>query len=266
MIDIHNHIIFEFDDGPRTIDESLEMLKIAADQGIRVVFATSHFDELIHAELEKDYFRKLDRLREKARESAVDINLYSGSELFFHHFMNETVKSNKVTTLGGQGSYVLMEFSLYFMPQGPEDALFNLNMDGYHPIIAHPERYGKIIENPLMVLKFIKHGGLLQVNAGSILGSFGKRVQKTAMWMLERRLVHFIASDAHAPEGRSFKLAKCVEFLKGHLDEEYIREMVEVYPGKIIANEPLEKMTIPEAVIDQENGFLHKFRSKLKFI
>ena len=108
MIDTHNHIIYEFDDGPRSLNESLEMLKMAADQGITDVFATSHFSEVIQYELENDYFRKLEILKNEVRDKEISIRLHSGSEIFFHHYMLETIKNTRVSTLGGMEKYVLI--------------------------------------------------------------------------------------------------------------------------------------------------------------
>ena len=246
MIDIHNHIIFDFDDGPRTLEESLEMLKIAADQGITEVFATSHFTEVISKDVENTYFERLNILREKVVEHNIPVNLYSGSEIFFHHFIHETVKKGRVTTLGNQNKYVLMEFPMYLMPNGVEEALYRLSMEGYIPIIAHPERYTTMHSRPEKLLNFVQYGGLLQVNTGSILGDFGKPCQKTAMWLLEQRVVHFIASDAHAPTGRAFKMEKAVKALQGHFDQDYIDELVERNARKIIQNRELEPKQIPD--------------------
>jgi protein-tyrosine phosphatase len=246
MIDIHNHIIFDFDDGPKKLDESLEMLKIAADQGITEVFATSHFNELIPSNVEDIYFERLNILREKVIEHNIPVNLYSGSEIFFHHLIHETVKKSRVTTLGNQNKYVLMEFPMYLIPNGIEEALYRLSMEGYIPIIAHPERYTSMHSRPEKLLNFIKFGGLLQVNAGSILGEFGKPCQKTAMWLLEQKVVHFIASDAHAPVGRAFKLAKAARALQDNFDQDYIDELVEKNARKIIQNRELEPKQLPE--------------------
>ncbi len=266
MIDIHNHIIYQFDDGPRSLEESLEMLKMASDQGITDVFATSHFSEMVPEELEEDYFQKLEILRREVRDQEIGIRLHSGSEIFFHHYMLETVKQIRVSTLGGLEKYVLMEFPLFLMPTGVEDTLYRLTMEGFIPIVAHPERYSALHNNPRKILNFIKFGGLLQVNAGSVLGEFGRTVKKIAMWLLENQLVHFIGSDAHSPSGgRTFKLLQAAHELEAHLDKAYINALVETNPRCIIDNIKLEKMEIPEAE-PEPAGFLSRVRRRIKFI
>ncbi|RMF57380.1 MAG: hypothetical protein D6748_11330 [Calditrichaeota bacterium] len=261
MIDIHNHIIYEFDDGPKSLNESLEMLRIAVDQGIKAVFATSHFSEVIHPEQEKDYFEKLQILRDKIQEKSIPIEIFSGSEMFYHHYLEKTAKQSKVGTLCALGQYVLMEFPLYLMPSGVEETLFRLSVEDITPIIAHPERYSTVIDHPAKVYDFLKHGALLQVNAGSVLGKFGRKVKKVAMWLLENNLVHFIGSDAHSPKGRTFELANTAEYLKNHLDENYLAELVEKNAQNIIDNKRLEKIQLEET--EEASNLFLRFKRKL---
>lgn len=263
MIDIHNHIIYKFDDGPKTLDESIEMLKMAVDQGITDVFATSHFNEVVNQEQEDDYFTKLDHLRETLRDKNIPVRLYSGSEMFFHHYIAQTLTKRRVGTLAETNRYVLMEFPLYLMPVGAEETLFNLTMEGYRPIIAHPERYSALHNHPEKILHFIRHGGLLQVNTGSVLGKFGRTVQKISLWLIENRYVHFLASDAHSPEGRGFRLAEAVATLEKDFDKNYIQTLVKDNPQKIIDNVMIEPLTLPEE--EPEKGFIQRVRERLKF-
>jgi len=263
MIDIHNHVIYKFDDGPKTLDESIELLKMAADQGITDVFATSHFNEVVNKDQEDDYFTKLNHLQETLKEQKIPIRLYSGSEMFFHHYIHQTLAKLNVGTLAKTNHYVLMEFPLYLMPVGAEETLFNLTMEGYRPIIAHPERYSALHNHPEKILHFIRHGGLLQVNAGSVLGGFGRTVQKISLWLIENQYAHFLASDAHSPNGRGFKLAEAVAALEKDFDKDYIQTLVYDNPQKIIDNVIMEPLTLPEE--EPEKGFLQRVRERLKF-
>ncbi|MGH1362610.1 MAG: tyrosine-protein phosphatase [Calditrichia bacterium] len=265
MIDIHNHIIFRFDDGPKTLNESLDMLRMAADQGITDVFATSHFNEMIPQETEEDYFNKLALLREEVDKKNIAIKLHSGSEMFYHHFMDKTVASSRVTTLADQNQYILMEFPMFLMPTGVEDTVFKLTMDDYIPIIAHPERYSVIIEKPEKIVLFIRYGGLLQVNAGSIVGDFGRRVQKIALNLLEKQLVHFVASDAHSTKGRSFKLDKAISVMEENLDKEYVKQLTQTNPAAILSRERLKNVALPQLELEDESGgFLSRVKRRFK--
>ncbi|MFZ0390137.1 MAG: CpsB/CapC family capsule biosynthesis tyrosine phosphatase [Calditrichia bacterium] len=245
FIDIHNHLIPEFDDGPKTVSESLDMLKMALDQGITEVFATSHFTEYIPEKVKTEYCNKLQALREEALAHNLKINIYSGAELFFHHYLDETVRKNRITTLGGFGQYVLLEFPMFQSPEGVEDVLFRLSVDQFIPIVAHPERYNAVMENSTLVHQYIRHGALLQVNAGSIMGDFGKAVQETAMELLENQLIHFIASDAHSSSERKFRLREVYQTLKEHLPQAYLQKLLYQNPRSIIDEVVLEKVALP---------------------
>ncbi len=99
------------------------------------------------------------------------------------------------------------------------------------------------------------------MNAGSILGYFGKEIQKSSMWMLENKLVHFISSDAHTPKGRTFKLKETVEALKPYLDEDYISELVEKNARKILNSEKIEKVDVPEP--PEQESFLKRLKKRI---
>ena len=258
MIDIHNHLIPEFDDGSKSFAESLEMLKQAQEQGITDVFATSHFNEYIPAELEEEYFIKLQKLREEALANDIRVNIHSGSEIFYHHYVESTVKKSRVTTLGGMGQYVLIEFPLFQMPAGVEDVLFRLSVENYIPIVAHPERYTAVLQNISKATGYIQFGGLLQLNGGSILGHFGKEVQEVSLSLLEKGFVHFIASDAHSSRGRTFVLRNVYESLKDRFPEDYLTELLYSNPRRIIDNISIEKAQIPEG--EKESGFFKKMK------
>jgi protein-tyrosine phosphatase len=261
MIDIHSHLIPQFDDGPRSFEESLDMLKLACDQGITDVFATSHFNEYIPAELEKEYFQKLKRLQKKAEKEKLQINIHSGAEIFYHHYVEETVKKSKVATMGNWGQYVLIEFPMFQMPSGAENILFRLIANNYIPIVSHPERYTLIIDRPRKARIFCKFGGLLQINGGSVLGHFGKEIRRTSMALLEQRLVHFIASDAHLPYGRTFILKQVYEFLKNDIEKEYLNELLFENPLKIIQKDRIENTRISE---EKKFGYLKLLKNRLK--
>ena len=265
MIDIHNHVIYEFDDGPGSRQEALDMLRVAADQGISDVFATSHFSEYITDAQEADYFTKLSLLQSTLVDKQIPITLHSGSELFFHPFLEKTARERRGARLTGEGRYILFELPLYLMPKGVEETLFQLQMSNWQPIVAHPERYSALHDKPHKILKFIQFGGLLQVNAGSVLGEFGRTVQRIAMWLLENEYVHFLGSDAHKPTGRTFKLSDATEALREHLDPDYIRALTGGNAAKIIEGERIEPLTLPEET-PSAKGFLSRVRDRLKFI
>ncbi len=262
MIDIHSHLIPRFDDGPKSFEESLKMLRHAAAQGISAVFATSHFNEYIPPEVESEYQEKLQQLQEKVVAKKIPVTIYPGAEIFYHHFVEKTVKMRHLTTLGNWGQYVLIEFPMFQMPDGAEEVLFRLNAENYIPIVAHPERYVVVINKPARVYNFIRHGGLLQLNGGSILGHFGKDIQKTALYLLNNRLAHFIASDAHSPDNRPFVLREVFQLLKDRLPEDYLEQLLWKNQMAIIDRVALSPVSLPE--LPDKTGFLQTIKNRFK--
>ena len=262
MIDIHSHLIPEFDDGPKTFEESLQMLQIAEAQGITDVFATSHFQEIIPYQMEEDYLVKLEELQNRAVAMNLNVNIHSGGELFYHEQLDETIKHHKVTTLGNWGQYVLFEFPMYLMPDGAENILFKLSAANYIPVVAHPERYSIVIRKPRRVLEFLKFGGLIQMNGGSILGHFGKEIQKVSLHLLKNNLVQFIASDAHTVKGRTFVLKNVYDFLEDEIPEDYLEELLDLNPRKIINREMVEKPDLQKS--EPDGGILSRLRNRFK--
>ena len=127
--------------------------------------------------------------------------------------------------------------------------------------MSHPERYTLIIDRPRKARVFNKFGGLLQINGGSVLGHFGKEIQRTSLALLEQRLVHFIASDAHLPNGRTFILKQVYEFLKNDFEQEYLNELLFKNPLKIIQKVRLENIQVSE---EKKYSFLTRFKNRLK--
>ncbi len=265
LIDIHNHLIPDFDDGPPDWKVTMEMLRQAVKQGITDVFATSHFSEYIAPELVKEYLRKFEELQGKIKEEGLPLRVHSGSELFYHPYIAKSIEGVPVATLANRGQYVLMEFPMFQALEGFEDALFRLSMEDYIPIIAHPERYMAVVNDFEVVYRFIKFGGLLQINGGSILGHFGKDVQKTSLKILEQGLAHFVASDAHThKKGRCFVLREVVYFLADKIPLEYLEKLVRENPRAILTGERLEKVEAPREV--PKKGFLQKIKKSFRFL
>jgi protein-tyrosine phosphatase len=217
MIDLHAHLLPEIDDGPQTLDEALEMLRVAQADGISKIVATPH----ILGQLNEDKCRvieeKFEELKIAAQQDGLSIELHLAVEAFVTPDFSSLLKL-ECGTYGGRKKFLLMEFSFTDLPLGYDQIIRNILKTGAIPLIAHPERNDKIINNLIHAKKMFEAGALLQVTAGSILGEFGRKVQKVALEMLENDLIYVIASDAHSAERRPPVLSeakKYVEMLTG---------------------------------------------------
>ena len=249
MIDFHNHILPEADDGSQTMEESIKMLRYAQDQGITDVVNTIHFQ---HPKLEGmntdfDYVSSLkDGLLKEMKKENININIHLGAEVFFNFNLLDII-DNPLTTFGN-GKYMLIEFQTFMFPDKYEEELYKLKMSGTTPIIAHPERYKPIQNNINIIKKLINSGCLMQIDAGSILGDFGENCKITAKHILKHNMAHIIGSDSHNSKRRNFCLSKAIQVAKSIINPKIIDSLVFENPKKIINGEKIE----PFEVIEEE--------------
>ena len=212
MIDFHNHVLFDVDDGPKTLEESIDMVRFAYNQGVTDIVQTVHFQ---HPKMEgknTDYKYLVDRVRDfqsKIDKEKIKVKIHLSSEVFFLPNLLE-ISKNPLTKIGN-GKFMLIEFRSDLFPTGYEDEFYQLKLNGITPIIAHPERY-RFVQLDKNVLKKWKNAGyIILLDAGSILGKFGNYTKNLALEILDMSCVHLIGSDAHNNKHRNFCLKDAYE-------------------------------------------------------
>ena len=196
MIDIHAHILPGLDDGPKTIPEALALARAAWNAGTEILVATPHV--LDHLDLNHNLLilTRYEELKRLLESELPGLQLLLGSELYFRPNLSN-LTHYEVATICGTGCYMLVEFSLIDIPGGFERELKNLRRSGIIPVIAHPERTASVHKRPSLIGRMVEAGALIQVNAGSLTGLFGRVVKRLAHNLLKKGWVHVIASDAH---------------------------------------------------------------------
>ena len=215
MIDFHNHVLHDVDDGPKTIEESMKMLSCASAQGITDIVQTVLFQ---HPKMEGksvDYDYLLSKVKEIQMlidKNNLNIKMHLSAEVFYLPNLVE-ISSNPLVTIGNS-KYMLIEFSTNIFPTGYDDEIFKLQMHGINPIIAHPERYRFVQKDIKILEKWIGRDYVIQIDAGSILGHFGNKVKKISYRMIEEGYIHLIGSDAHNNKKRNFCIKEAYDLLK----------------------------------------------------
>lgn len=209
-IDIHTHILPNVDDGSSSFNMSNEMLKLELLDNVETIVLTPHYF------INKFYATDKNLLKEKYLEfkekfKDFKIKFVLGAELYYTEELRKEFNQHKVITLG-DSNYVLIEFSLIQNYYEIADIISEINYLGYRPILAHPERYHYLSHKDIKVIK--EAGALIQINTSSILGDFGKSIQKKAFKFLKEDLVDFIASDAHSTGIRKPNLKKTLDFVE----------------------------------------------------
>ena len=235
MVDIHSHILSAVDDGARNLDESLEMCRRSADDGITTIVATPHAHDSVHKTHAPEFLRqKVDELNSLLK-GAPRIEL--GCELrFTHEVVKQVCQDQSAPTIAG-GPYVLVEFPHRILPPGSERALFELMGYQIRPIIAHPERNQMIIAEPERFFPLVEMGVLGQADSGSFTGQFGKAVQQTATVLLEHGLVHCLASDCHNTRNRLPGLSEAVAAVAHLAGHDFAGAMAGANPAAIVRGE-----------------------------
>jgi protein-tyrosine phosphatase len=238
MIDIHSHILPNFDDGARTIEESVALASAAAAEGTRIFFATPHISNERDLETSRYISVAAASLQNDLNRLGVQVQIVPGAEVFPSEFVLRALDNNIPITLGIGGRYLLLDSPITSMPNGLEQLVFDLQTRGITPILAHPERSMPIQQNPKMIESLVQRGMLVQIDASSILGTHGKAARNTAISMLSHNWVHFMASDVHSQRRKS-SLAEAARKLTGVIGDEKVTELTKTNGRRILDGEPV---------------------------
>lgn len=198
MYDIHCHILPDLDDGPKTLEDAVAMARIAAADGTHTIIATPHGEQVVIKGGKEALNERVRSFAETLRTEGIDLRINTGVEYFLDTALLQQAKEGRVVTLNGS-RYVLVELDFHQWSPHTEEAFFQLQLAGYIPVLAHPERQANIQQSPERLESLVERGVLSEVTAGSLLGEFGDRAQGSAEELVRRGLVHFIASDGHSP-------------------------------------------------------------------
>ncbi len=220
MIDIHCHILPGVDDGSQSMDESLEMARYAVKEGIHTIIATPHHGNGTWENEANLVFEKVERLNAELDKNNIPLKVLPGQEVRVRKQVLEECRSGRTIPLN-MSRYILIEFSFTELPERIDELFDQLRSRNLIPIIAHPERYPYIVENPQILTRLVSQGSLSQVTAQSLTGSFGPQLQAISLELCRRNLVHLIASDAHNVKTRPFELKEAYETVEEKLGAVY---------------------------------------------
>ena len=240
FIDIHCHVLPDVDDGPRTMEASLEMLKVAAGDGISTIVATPHRLDGVYDCSHEMVQRRLAELRRAASEAGIPIELLPGADVHLHEDLVELVRRDPSLTLCGQGKYLMLEMPADSIPFEMPQMVFRLLVLGVVPIISHPERNARVRERPQQLLNLVRQGALVQVTAASLLGECGRRVRECTRRLLQHGAVHFIATDAHDAEVRAPLLAEAVRVCEEWVGTDETLKLVVDNPRAAVTGETID--------------------------
>lgn len=235
MIDIHSHILWGLDDGAESLDQTLAMLRLAAEHGTTDIVATPHAN--FEFRYQEDIVRE--RIAEASAAAGGTPRIHRGCDfhLSFDNVQDALARPSRYWV--GGGPYLLVEFPDASIA-GMGQALSVLLERGLVPVMTHPERQLQLREIPAEFQQWIQEGCLVQVTAQSLLGRFGKHAEDSAWQMIERGLAHFVASDAHDERDRVPCLDAAFAEVAKRAGEPLARRLFIENPRAVIAGERIE--------------------------
>ena len=213
MIDIHTHVLPFVDDGSKSMDDSLNLLRVEAESGVLDVVCTPHLRSNYRADKE-EVDKVFEDVKSRLSQENIKVNIHLGRELYISKHYKSNVKTFSATMPNPK--YVLIEFSFSFDCEVVETVYELIGM-GYTPIVAHPERYPYLTIDDVVDIK--SAGGLIQINADAITSSVFSRSGRFGKKLLGLDLVDFVASDIHY--GRKNNLAKAYTIVSKKYGKEY---------------------------------------------
>ena len=237
-IDIHNHILPGLDDGAANEEETLRMLRVAAEDGITDLIATPHFHYRRGHAVPEKVRKTLLLMQEMSEKEKIPVRLYAGNELYYTHDLLELVKAKEALTLA-DSDYVLLEFSPETEQRKIQNAVYQFLSEGYYPIIAHMERYQAFYKQSEFAETILNMGAYYQVNAGSIAGNGRWGLKRFARKMMKSGMIHFVATDAHDLKKREPRLERASAWIEKKLGESEMQDYLYENPLKILENKAL---------------------------
>jgi protein-tyrosine phosphatase len=224
------------DDGSQSLEDSIAMLKLAAETGTTDIVGTPH------ANLEFKFQPNLisERLEELRRATGGQPRLYSGCDfhLMFDNIQDALANPTKYTI--NHKNYLLVEFSDMLIFQNTGDIFARMRGVGIFPIVTHPERNPLLQRRSELLKKWVQEGTYLQVTAQSLLGHFGNTAKQFSIELLRQNLVHFIASDAHDVKHRPPVLREAFHWMMKEYGPAVAERLFILNPGAAVAGAPIE--------------------------
>lgn len=212
MIDMHSHILPNIDDGAVDMAMSLSMLRMAEAHGTTVMVATPHVIEGEWLPQWAEIEQKCRELQAAARSEGLAIAIYPGAEVAIHLDMLQHLKAPGPYCINGK-NYILVELPSHEIPNYTEEFFFTLQARGMNPILAHAERHPQIMKNPEILVDWMQHGLLVQMNAPSLMGKVGEKPRQTAETLLYSDMVTVAGSDAHSDKTRRPILSEAADWI-----------------------------------------------------
>jgi protein-tyrosine phosphatase len=197
-VDMHSHLLPGIDDGSKEMMQTLGMVMKMEEMGYRKLIMTPHIMEDFYRNTPEIILGKLAEVKEEVKNLGLDIELGASAEYYFDETLIEKVKNKHILPFGE--NYLLFEYAFGQEPQNISTLLFEMKVNGYKPILAHYERYPYYHNRPEKIQEYRSNGILIQLNLLSLFGHYGPGVERMAKYLVDNKLIDFVATDCHRME------------------------------------------------------------------
>ncbi len=237
--DLHTHILPGLDDGAADLAEAMAMARIAEEDGLLCLVATPHSLQWPPGTCLEVLEAKVMAMERLLAREGIDLAVVAGAEMVLIPALPQQIDAGEAVTLN-RSRYLLLEFLNNRLPPRLDEALFQVQVRGLVPILAHPERNPELQRRPGDLRRLVERGALVQITAASLEGRFGPAAEGAARRFLAENLVHVIASDAHSAEDRPPRLGPAHELAAAIVGPDRARALVADNPAAILADVPLK--------------------------
>ncbi len=245
FIDLHTHILPGLDDGAQTIKDSLDMLEVARQDGILTVVATPHVIRGVFDNSKQNILNAVSKLNKTLVNKGIEMTVLPGAEYSLEPDLAQRLVSGDLLTINNNGKYIMIELPSLIVSETVARILYEIQLQGVTPIIAHPERNYTFSKDPNLLKTFVDRGILAQVTSNSIMGIYGKKVRRTAFKLIQIGAIQIMASDGHNIVERPPILSEAYKILKSKWGSEFAKNLVVDIPRLIIECQTIERNPVP---------------------
>ena len=234
MIDLHSHIIPNVDDGSRSLEDSVNLIKESIKLGITDIVFTPHFESIPNRMIPNiNINESFNAFKKHLEDENLNINIYLGNEITINDNLIKDLKNSKCLSINGS-KYILLELDFFAAEEEIGELIYELELAGYSVIIAHAERY--MYADYKYIEMLVREGALIQINANSITTKH-PFLRKFIMKLIKNNLVHFVSSDVHF--GRENKMLEAYQMVAKKIGKDIANKLFIDNPRKVIFNQYL---------------------------
>ena len=238
MIDLHSHILPGVDDGSVDMEMSIRIAEKYVENGYERVIATPHYIDGVKQYPRLELLSRISDLNSSLQTEGIDLEVIPGNEIYISPSTIEDLVTGKALTLN-HSRFVLLELPSNDVPKYTDSVIYELQIKGFFPIISHPERNVRIIENPNILYSMLEKGALAQLNLQSLEGMYGKPAMDTALILLKHNMIHFAATDTHSDGRRSPDTRRILKLLEKKVGKEKYWKIIYENPERVLIDKPI---------------------------